>query len=160
MTFNQFVQKFPEITLPISVTEDTASAASLDNEPLSQRMIDEYLLPIDPNTDEMTEFVPCFRIPNMDEVHALCYWKAGLLNYQYILATFQKNGVFIDSHVIAGTLSDGVSVIQSVARIDEYNTIYMVSGMATNGIGENYEAIQSRAKELELLSDGRLIELA
>lgn len=160
MTFNQFVQKFPEITLPISVTEDTASAASLDNEPLSQRMIDEYLLPIDPNTDEMTEFVPCFRIPNMDEVHALCYWKAGLLNYQYILATFQKNGVFIDSHVIAGTLSDGVSVIQTVARIDEYNTIYMVSGMATNGIGENYEAIQSRAKELELLSDGRLIELS
>ena len=159
MTFNQFVQLFPEEELPISITEDSASEFSLENEPLPQKGIDEFLLPIEPDSDELTEFVPGFRIRGLKDIYAILYWKAGLLNYQYVLATFEKSGKLIDKHVIAGTVSDGRSIVRSVARIDEDMTIYMVSGMF-EGSEEEYNASQSMAKELELLADGRMIELA
>ncbi|MCF8246223.1 MAG: hypothetical protein K9J37_05435 [Saprospiraceae bacterium] len=159
MTFNQFIQIFPEEKLPISITEESASDYSLQNIAMPQKAIDEFLLEIDPDVDEMTEFVPGFRIAGLKDIHAIVYWKAGLLNYQYILATFEKSGKLIDSHVIAGTVSDGLSIIRTVARIDEDMTIYMVSGMA-EGSDEDYDASQSTAREMELLPDGRMIELA
>lgn len=159
MTFNQFVQKFPEETLPISITEESAFEYSQENEPLPQKAIDDFILPMEEDTDDLTEFVPGFRIPGLKDIHAIVYWKAGLLNYQYVLATFEKSGKLIDRQVIAGTISDGHSIVRTVARIDEDMTIYMVSGM-TEGSEEEYDASQSTAKEMELLPDGRMIELA
>jgi hypothetical protein len=159
MTFNQFIQKFPEEKLPISITEESASTYSLENEPLSQKAIEDFILPIEEVTDELTEFVPCFRIGGLKDTTALLYWKAGLLSYQYVLATFEKSGKLIDRQVIAGTVSDGHGIVRTVARIDEDMTIYMVSGMA-EGSEDEYDASKSTAKELELLPDGRMIELA
>ncbi len=159
MTFNQFVQKFPEEKLPVSITEESASDFSMENEPFSQRMIDDFLLPIEPDSDDLTEFVPGFRLPGLTDVHALVYWKAGLLNYQYVLATFEKSGKLIEKQVIAGTVSDGISIVRTVARIDEDLTVYMVSGM-TEGSDDDYDASKSTTREIELLPDGRLIELA
>ena len=158
MTFNQFVHLFPEATLPVSITEESASEFSLENDPLPQKAIDDFLLQFEPDVDDLTEFVPGFRIPGLNDVHALLYWKAGLLNYQYVLATFEKNGKLIDRQVIAGTASDGTIVVRTVAQIDEDRTIYMVSG-AFEGAEEEYDASQSTAKEMELLPDGRMIEL-
>ena len=59
---------------------------------------------------------------------------------------------------IAGTISDGKSIARTVARIDEDMTIYMVSGMA-EGSELEYDASKSTAREIELLPDGRMIEL-
>ena len=112
MTFNQFVQKFPEEKLPISITEDSASEFSLENEPLSQKAIEDFILPLEEDTDELTEFVPGFRIAGLKDVTAILYWKAGLLSYQYILATFEKSGKLIDRQVIAGTVSDGRGIVR------------------------------------------------
>ncbi len=158
MTFNQFIQKFPEEKLPVSISEDSASAYSLENEPLSQKAIEDFLLPIEDETDDLTEFVPCFRLSGLKDATALLYWKAGLLSYQYVLATFDKSGKLIDRQVIAGTVSDGRGIVRTVARIDEDMTIYMVSGMS-EGSEDEYDASRSTAKELELLPDGRMIEL-
>ncbi len=159
MTFNQFIQKFPEEKLPISITEESASIYSLENEPLSQKAIEDFILPMEEDADELTEFVPCFRLSGLKDAIALLYWKAGLLSYQYVLATFEKSGKLIDRQVIAGTVSDGLGIVRTVARIDEGMTIYMVSGMA-EGSEDEYDASMSTAKELELLPDGRMIELA
>ncbi|MBI1224113.1 MAG: hypothetical protein GC192_02650 [Bacteroidetes bacterium] len=159
MTFNQFLQIFPEEKLPISITEENASVFSVENEPLPHKAVEDFILPIEPDVDEMTEFVPGFRIEGLKDAHAILYWKAGLLNYQYVLATFENSGKLIDRQVIAGTVSDGVSIVRTVARIDEDMTIYMVSGMA-EGSENDYDADKSTARELELLPDGRMIELA
>lgn len=159
MTFNQFIHIFPEEKLPISITEESASIYSVENLAMPQKAIDYILMQFEPDIDEMTEFVPGFRIGGMKDIHAIVYWKAGLLNYQYILATFEKNGKLIDRQVIAGTVSDGKSIVRTVARIDEGMTIYMVSGMA-EGSEADYDANMSTARELELLPDGRMIELA
>jgi hypothetical protein len=158
MTFNQFIQIFPEEKLPISINEESASEFSLDNPPLPQKAIDDFLLPIEEDADDLTEFVPCFRVPNLTDIHAIVYWKAGLLNYQFVLTTFEKSGKLIDRQVIAGTVSDGKMVATTVARIDEDLTIYIVGGRV-EGSDEIYDANQSMAKELELLPDGRMIEL-
>ncbi|MCU0348642.1 MAG: hypothetical protein MUC59_17015 [Saprospiraceae bacterium] len=159
MTINQFANIFPEVQLPISITEESSFDFSMQNEPLPQKAITEYLLPIEEDVDDLTEFVPCFRIEGLKDVHAVVYWKASLLNYQYVLATFEKSGKLIDKQVVAGMVSDGRSIVRTVARIDEDMTIYMVSGMV-EGSEEEYDAANSTAKELELLPDGRMIELA
>jgi hypothetical protein len=158
MTFNQFLQKFPEEKLPISITEESAFDFSNMNEPLPQKAIEDFILPMEEDFDDLTEFVPGFRIEGLKDIQAILYWKASLLNYQYVLATFEKTGKFIDRQVIAGTVSDGQSLVRTVARIDEDLTIYMVSGMA-EGSEEEYDASTSTAKEMELLPDGRMIEL-
>jgi len=162
VSFSAFLSKFPEVKLPVSITEDTASEYGAENEPLSERMIAEHILPIE-NTaevdDDMTEYVPCFRIAGLKDFHALVYWKASLLNYQYILATFETNGKPIDRQVIAGTFSDGRTIFRSLARVDEDMTIYIVSGHV-EGADENYDANNSTAREIELLPGGRMVELA
>lgn len=158
MTFNQFIQIFPEENLPITITEESATVFSVENEPFPHKAVEDFLLQIEEDVDDMTEFVPGFRIAGLKDIHAILYWKAGLLNYQYVLATFEKAGKLIDRQVIAGTVSDGISIVRSVAKIDEDMTIYMVSGMAEGS--KNYDAEKSTAKELELLPDGRMIELA
>lgn len=159
-SFDTFLRKFPEVKLPVSITEDSASQYGMENEPLTERMIFEQLLPIEGEAelDEMTEYVPCFRIAGLKDFHAIVYWKAGLMNYQYVLATFEKGGKLIDRQVIAGTFSDGKTLTRSVARLDDDMTIYIVSGQIESSKEENYDAKDSTARELELLPDGRIIE--
>jgi hypothetical protein len=159
MSFEQFLRIFPEVKLPVSINENSAAEFDRENDPFSERMITEYILPLEEDADEYTEFIPGFRIAGLKEFHAVLYWKAGLMNYQYILATFEKGGKFIDRKVIAGTVSDGNVITRSVARIDDDMTIYIVSGQV-EGSQEYYQAGDSTARELELLPDGRMIEFA
>ncbi len=158
--FNELLQKFPAVKLPVSITEDTASEYGTANSPLSERLISDHILPLEgmEEMDEMTEFVPCFRIDGTKDFHALVYWKAGLMNYQYVMATFGKGGKAIDRQVVAGTFSDGRAITRSVAKIDEDMTIYIVSGQ-TDGGEEDYDANLSTAREIELMPDGRMVEL-
>lgn len=160
--FQVFLKKFPAIKLPVSITEDTASEFALENEPLNERLIADFISPVEilvEPDDDMTEYVPCFRIDGLKEFHALIYWKASLMNYQYILVTFDKAGKLIDRQVVAGTFSDGKTITRSVAKLDEDMTIYIVSGQL-EGSDQNYDAQKSTAREIELLPDGRLMEFA
>ncbi len=160
-SFKDFLKKFPEEKLPIAITEDTASEYGMKNDPLSERMIAEHILPMEGITemDDMTEYVPCFRVAGLKDIHAVVYWKASLMNYQYVLVTFEKNGKPISGEIIAGTFSDGKIITRSVAKLDEDMTIYIVSGQI-EGSEEEYDAQKSTAREIELLPDGRLIEFA
>ncbi len=154
----QFLQAFPEVALPVSVTEESASAFERENGAISERLVHEFILPLEEDADELTEFIPGFRIRGIKDFHAVVYWKAGLMNYQYVLVTFEKSGKPIDRLVIAGTFSDGRVITRSAARIDEDMTIYIVSGQLA-GSDEEYEAGSSTTRELELLPDGKIVEL-
>lgn len=159
MRFDQFVKIFPEVQLPVSITEDSATEYSTDNDPFSERMIADFILPGEAEVDEFTEFIPGFRIAGLKDIIALVYWKAGLMNYQYILATYEMGGKSLDRQVIAGTFSDGNTIVRSVARIDTDLTIYIASGMV-EGSDDAYDAGETTTRELELLPDGRVVELA
>lgn len=158
LNFGHFLEAFPEIGLPVTLTEESAVAFSRENGPLSSHLIQEYLMPLEPEeVDEFTEYIACLRIPQTHGFHAVVYWKAALMNYQYILATFSKKGELIHRRVIAGTYSDGDVLVQSVATIEEDWIIYVVSGK-TSANATSYDASSSKSFDLELLATGEIVK--
>ena len=159
ISFDHFLECFPEVKLPMTLGEDSHHDFSRSNEPLNKLMIQQYILPLDDGpVDEYTEFIACLRIPETYEFHAIIYWKAGLMTYQYSLVTFTKKGLLIDKRVIAGTFSDGNMLTKSMATIDEDWIIYVVSGQASSSKSA-YDASSSTAYKLELLPDGKIINI-
>ncbi len=160
VSFSHFLEKFPEVELPVTLAEEAHHAFSKQNDPLPLLMIEQFILPLeDQEVDDYTEFVPCMRIPETHDFHAVIYWRAGLMNYQYTLACFTKKGELIDKRVIAGTFSDGDVLTTSVATIDEDWSIYIVTGQSSPG-EKNYDASSSTAYQLELLPEGRIVNLS
>ncbi|TAK39319.1 MAG: hypothetical protein EPO28_10840 [Saprospiraceae bacterium] len=157
-SFDQFLKIFPEAALPVVIGEDAEHEFSISNPPIPALMIEDHILPLEEDADELTEFIACFRIGGLKDFQATVYWKAGVMNYQYVLCTWGKGGKLIDRHVIGGTFSDGNAITRSFARIDEDHTIYIVSGQADKS-GRRYEAARSTTVELELLPDGKIVEL-
>lgn len=158
VTFAQFLEKFPEIPPPITLGEETHHHFSNNNDPLPDLMVRQFILPLEEDADDFTEFVPCFRIMATNKFFAVVYWRAGLMNYQYTLATFTEKGLLIDKRVIAGTFSDGKVLTQSVATIEDDWVISIASGQS--GIDmelADYDAATSTAYQLELLPDGKIV---
>lgn len=162
LSFDAFIERFPEVPLPVSLTEESSSLFAAENDPLPDRLIEEHILPVerlfDEESDQLTEYVPCLRLAGITEYHAVVYWKASVQGYQFILATFEKGGKLIDREVIAGTYWDADIITRSVARIEEDMSVYIVSGQSTASTNE-FNPDESTARELELLPDGKIIEL-
>ena len=156
--FDHFLEKFPELDLPITLGEETHHHFSNQNDPLPGLMIEQFLAPLESNVDEFTEFIACFRFIDTKNFHALVYWKAGLMDYTYTLVTFTTKGLVIDKRVIAGTFSDGKVLTQSVATIDEDWGILIASGQSSSNENE-YDASSSTAYNLELLPDGKIVNI-
>lgn len=159
VNFDHFLKKFPEIELPITLNDEIHREFSQNNDPLNSTIIRQFIHPMEESVpDELTEFIACFRLPQTYEFHAIVYWKAGLMNYQYTMATFTKKGEFIDKRVIGGTFSDGKLLTQSIATIDEDWIITIASGQNTVG-QSGYNASSSTAYQLELLPEGKIINI-
>ncbi len=157
--FSHFLEKFPEVELPVTLSDESHLDFSRMNDPIPQGLVEAFLLPLEEQrVDEFTEFIACFRLANTDDFHSIVYWRAGLMNYQYTLATFTKKGEFIDKQVIAGTFSDGDTLTKSIATIDEDWEILIVSGQSAAAQNKKYDASTSTAHNLELLPDGNIID--
>jgi hypothetical protein len=158
IALDAFLAIFPEARLPITLTEDSQREFGAANEPFNQGMIDQYLIPLEGGeVDEYTEFVPCFKIPKTFDFHALVYWKAGLMNYEYKLVTISKKGDFIAQRTLAGTFYDGKALTTSIATIDEDWQIFIISGQSADG--EEYDASNSRHQKLEILPEGDIADV-
>ncbi len=159
-TFTAFLEKFPLIDLPVTLGEDTHHEFSKKNDPLAPALVDQFIAPLEEEAiDEFTEFLACFRIPDTHDFHALVYWRASLLNYRYTLATYDKKGRVIDKRVIAGTFSDKQVLITSVATLEPEWEIFIASGQAEAGRKSKYDASSSTAQKLELLPEGKIVDI-
>ena len=156
-TFTDFLGLFPVISLPITLSDRQHLEFSRNNTPLTQSMIQQFILPFEEEVDEYTEFVPCFAIPNTEPVHALVYWKADLLRYVYYLITFDKNGQYIDRKPISKTEGSQGAITQSVVTIEEDWMISIVRGKKTDR--EAFVPSESRIFQMELLADGKIINI-
>lgn len=156
--FLDYLEIYPEIAPPLTLTDDSQIAFSKHNKPFKPLMIHKFLTLSEKDTiDEFTEFVPCFRIPNTGDFYAVIYWKAGLMNYQYTLVTYDKKGKLVDKAIIAGTTShNGEDLVRSVASIDEDWIITIVSGASIQGKDE-FDPRLSKAFTLEILEGGKII---
>ena len=161
ITFQQFLYLFPEMELPITLTTDTHHTFSQTNQPLPYAAIEAYILENEVTSeDEFTEFVPCFRLPKTIDFHAIVFWKAALLTYEYYMMTFDKKGNFIDKRKIGGTKTEGNTLVQSVVTIEDDWIIYVVEGGATlHEKNAFYNAASSKTYNLELLATGKIINL-
>lgn len=153
------LELFPEINLPITLTEESAHIFSQTNGLIADDLLERYILPHeDEMADEFTEFVPCFRIPATHDFHALVFWRAGLMKYTFTMLTLDKQGQRIDRRELAGTFSTEDLLIQSVATIDEDWEILVVAGQSRQG--STYDASASQKQTLELLPEGQIIQLS
>jgi hypothetical protein len=157
-TFPQFVAKFPPIPMPVTLGEDTHHAFSTENEPLPEEMIAQFIVPAghDADLDEFTEFIPCFAIDDTQHFIALVWWKAGLLNYQYVLATFSDKGQLISRKVIAETKVTDGKVLRSVASINEDWEIFIAMGESVDG-NMLFDPTSSKTFDLEIMSNGEIV---
>ena len=157
--FNNFLERFPEIDLPVTLGDEMHMTFSSENLPLQSLMINQHLLRAeDKEPDEFTEFIPCFRIKETISFHAIVYWRAGLLDYQYIMATFDKEGNVLDRRVLGGTHVEGDIITKSIPTIDSDWTIHVVSGQGK--ANENvYDSGTSTKFELELLPEGTVVNV-
>lgn len=158
--FKYFLEYFPEVELPITLTEEAARLFSSQNEPLNAETIAQHILPYyDGRIDDVTEFVPCFKVPHTDGFHAVVFWVASMMTYQFVMLTFTQHGGYIDNRILAGTIYDGQLLTQSVATIESDWLIYIVTGQSSGEQLHSYNAASSRAYDLELLPDGKIINL-
>lgn len=148
---------FPEVDLPLEVTEDLVMTAETVNKVLPASIIEAYIVKWENNEefDEFTEFVPILKIAETEEFHAMIYWKGGLMKYEYILVTIDKLGNLISRKPVASTISDGVTVKKSVARIDEDLIIHIMAG--ENLADGKYDPSNSQAFNMEIMHTGDII---
>lgn len=150
--FLEFLDKFPPVEPPVMLGEDTHHAFSTENEPLTETLIFDFIN--QEGDDEFTEYVPCFSLETDGDFHAVVWWKAGLLVYEYVLATFTQKGQPIARQVIAITRVEGEIITRSVANISEDLLILVAVGMAK---GEHFDPTTSKSFHVEMLASGDII---
>lgn len=159
-SFPDFVAKFPPVEMPVTLGEDTHHVFSSENELLPDAMVQQFIAPIDGGLapdDEFTEYLPCFAIEDAGPFIALVWWKAELMNYEYVLATFDTKGRRIDHRVIAFTrVESGNRIRRAVATLDADLDIFIAEG-AAGGEREDFDPTSSKTYTLEILADGSIV---
>jgi hypothetical protein len=157
-TFPDFVAKFPPVAMPVTLGEDTHHTFSTENEPLSEALISQFITPLEDLVadDEFTEYVPCFAIEDTEQFIALVWWKAELLNYEYVLATFGPKGQLIDRQTIAGTRVENGRVYRAVATINDEWEIIVAEGTSADG-DALFDPTSSKTRHLEILASGEIV---
>jgi hypothetical protein len=153
-TFPDFIARFPLVSLPLTLGEETHHVFGTENLPFPVGMIAQFILPVEEiaEADEFTEYLPCFALQDTEQFIAVVWWKAGLLNYEYRLATFDTKGTLIDHRVIAFTkVMEGNRVRRAVAHINEEWEIHIAEGVSEDGDMQfNPESSRSYGYELSI----------
>lgn len=174
--FNLFLTYFPEIELPVLLGEEEHHTFSSENEVLPSDLVGKFLLqgdyefvPLATNIEgelneaaesEFVEYIPCFKLPDTENFHAVVYWKADLLTYEYVLNTFDNTGKSIAAHIIGGMKAEGNTVKQSVTSIQQDGFIYIAEGSAAYQAGTtDFDALDEKTIRLELLNNGKILAL-
>lgn len=144
---------FPIISPPLTLSEEVTYKFSSENKPLPQKLIAETFANWD-SLDEYSELIPCCQLKSDGPYYTIIYWKGSLLTYEYILANIDETGVLISKRVIAGTISNGITVKTSVASIDENGIIYSMVGEGKDP--SKYDPTDSTGYAFEILPDGSI----
>ncbi|MDX1684387.1 MAG: hypothetical protein R3275_04070 [Saprospiraceae bacterium] len=153
--FKEFVRFFPKVELPIQLNEEDHHTFSTQNKPLPLDFIERFISPYEKEaSDEFTEYVPCFRLPDTKNFIGLVYWRAKLMDYHYMLNTYEKDGSFKQSIHIGGTRTDGKNMARLVCTIKDKGQIEMVAGSAPVG-EKHYDPKDSKVFVVHLDEGGR-----
>lgn len=162
--FKFFLSLFPEVEMPVTLSSDYHEIFSKENKPIPEIDIYKYIL--DDGTKSATneipddfyddEYIACLKIPETVNFHAIVYLKIGILKYEYFLHTYDANGIFISKQLIANMSSDGKTIKENVAFIDEDLIVLNMEGDVN--VNENYNPQNSNAKSYEINEKGEILE--
>jgi hypothetical protein len=155
VNFTNYLGRFPEIELPVTLRDDSNHDFEA-NPPLQDEMIDQYIMRYEAvEMDDFTEYMACFQLPKSEKFQALVYWKAALMNYDFVIATYGKDGNMIDKKAIAGIKVIGQDISRSIATINDDLSINIAEGMEVNG--GDFNADTTKARRFQIAENG-LIE--
>ena len=119
LTFDAFINYFPEIDLPVVLTQESVHSFSSINTPLPPSAIGDYLLAAsEEEPDEFTEYIACFRFQVNEHILAIVFWRGSLLSYDYNLWTIDlRKKEVISKKIIAGTKANKEVLLRSDAVI-------------------------------------------
>jgi len=134
--FAEFIEFFPLLRPPFSLLPDLEQIPA-DPVPLPEVLLDAYILPFEGDeVDEYTEYIPYGKIEGTKDYHAMIYWKAGVLKYEFILATYGLDGQPTSHAIIGGIRYEEEGTIHSVAIVNEDLRITIAEGLAEEGTKE------------------------
>lgn len=154
--FTTLMTKFPKAKLPLELSPDSYRNFEKKNKPLSLDSIKNFLIEEQEEVDEFTEFIPCFRLPDTPNFHALVFWRAGLMEYHYVLITFDKNGHLIDKKHIAGTIPDKNAFNISIANIKSSRKIEVKEGSSDTNTKNLTPTSFSHNYHLDISDNGKI----
>lgn len=153
--FAEFLEFFPSLTLPFSLLPDLQQIPS-DPIPLPGILQDEFILPFEGDeVDDFTEYIPFGRIEGTRDFHAVVYWKAGVLRYEYILATYDTSGKPLHHAIVGGIRYEDEGTIHSVAVIHEDLRIIIAEGIAEKD--EEVISPETQTYQMSIQPSGEII---
>lgn len=153
-----FLDFFPVVELPVTITEESQRAFERENEVLSQPLIEKFLLlETEDNQEEFTEYIPCFKVPETAGIHAVVYWRARLMEYEFFLLTLDKEGNHLDQKRIAGLFSNNDKLLRMVSTIDRDWIIHVIIGESSLD-DETFDPSSTMDFSFELLATGEIIQ--
>jgi hypothetical protein len=154
VNFTNYLGRFPEIELPVTLRDDSNHDFEA-NPPLQDEMIEQYITRYEAvEVDDFTEYMACFQLPKNEKFQAIVYWKAGLMNYDFVIATYGKDGNMIDKKAIAGIKVVGQDITRSIATINDDLSINIAEGIEING--GDFNADTTKARRFQILDNGLL----
>lgn len=151
--FAEFIGFFPELDLPLSLLPDV-SQIPVDPLPLPSVLQDAFILPFEADeVDDFTEFVPFGRLSGTKDFHAMIYWKAGLLRYEYILATYSMEGEPLSHAIVGGIRYEEEGTLHSVAMFHEDLQIVIAEGLADMALS-GIDPAQTQTYQMAILPTG------
>lgn len=151
--FAEFIEFFPALDLPLSLLPDTSQIPS-DPIPLPGHLQEAFILPFESDeVDEFTEYIPYGRLAATRDFEAIIYWKAGVLRYEYILATYSLQGDPLSHAIVGGLRYEEEGVLHSVAVIHPDLSITIAEGMAQTD-DEGMDPDQTQTYQMTILPTG------
>lgn len=155
--FEYFLSFFPEAELPVNLSSEYFSMFGTLNKPVPELLANKYLESDSTEmADDYTEIVPCFSLPETENFKGVVYLKISLLNYDFLLHTFDNAGRTIAFRIISSLTSNGTEVHEKAALIDEMLSIWIME--ADTDESNNFDPANSKFISFQINDKGEIVE--
>ncbi len=152
--FHQYLDFFPDVEFPVILSSEYMQIFSKENKPLPEHLSMRFMNKDLDNQENTVEYIACFKLPPQKNFHAVIFLEIDIMNYQYILQTFDLRGVEIDRRKIAGMEVVEKELEENVALIDEDLIILNIKG--SQDINKEFDLKGSTSFAYEILEDGKI----
>lgn len=128
-----------------------------NTKPIPEDLIQSFIFPLEGDeSDTFTEFIPIGRLVDTKGFHALVYWRAALMQYEFILATYALDGSPVSHAIVGGIRQDKEGMLHSVAVIHDDFTITIAEGLAQPAVDDIALAGNAHTYRMIIGQDGMI----